>query len=452
MATDFPIYDYKSNMVGGGAKLFKEINMPALEEELIGLRREFHRYPELGALEFRTTARIVEELERLGLSVRYGSVIHTKDKMFALPSPDDIARHLVRAKEEGARPEILEKMRGGFTGCVAEINGAYPGPTICIRVDIDCNDLQETEDSCHIPVKKGFSSVHPECMHACGHDAHAAIGIGVAKLLCACRSQLHGKVVLIFQPDEEGLRGAASLTHSGVLSGCDYFFGVHVGLKDMPVGTVAASAHGFLAISKFDAVFQGQSAHAGVAPDQGKNALAAAATAMLNMLAIPRHHAGITRINVGTLHGGDGRNIIPSRAVLGIETRGANTEINTYMEKTAKRICYTAAEMHECSCEIRFMGGADSAECDDALVRKTASILSKVEGVDRVIEDFDFGASEDVVTMMEQVQANGGQATELIIGMPLVASHHNDRFDIDERVIGIGARCLAQLALVIGAP
>ena len=88
----------------------------------------------------------------------------------------------------------------------------------------------------------------------------------------------------------------------------------------------------------------------------------------------------------------------------------------------------------------------------DLIIEKAQKAKEKYpELVDQVITDFDFGASEDVTTMIEEVQSHGGKATELIIGMPLVASHHNERFDIDERVIGIGARCLAQLALEIGA-
>ncbi|MGI6587008.1 MAG: amidohydrolase [Lutisporaceae bacterium] len=430
--------------------MFERINQDVFEQGLIALRREFHNYPELCWTEFRTTARIIEELEKLGLTVQYGPSIHKREKMFGLPDPEVLEYCWQRAKAESTRHDLIDDMRGGYTGCLTVIEGALPGPTIGIRVDIDCNELQESVDQKHRPAAEGFSSVHNNCMHACGHDAHAAIGIGTAQLLCAYRDQLRGKVILVFQPGEEGLRGAASLTAAGHFSQCDYFFSAHVGLKNLRVGTVAASAHGFMASTKFDVTFKGVSAHSGASPEEGRNALAAAATAVLNMLAIPRHHEGASRINIGHLNSGTARNIIPADATLMVETRGATSAINDYMEMSAKRICKTAADMYECSYAIHFMGAANGIECDPPLIRRTEEILAQVDGVDEVLSDFNLGGCEDVTTIMREVQSHGGQVTELIFGMPLVAPHHNNFFDIDERVIAIGARCFAQIALMIG--
>jgi len=287
-------------------------------------------------------------------------------------------------------------------------------------------------------------------MHACGHDAHGAIGVGVAKLLCACKDQLRGRVLLVFQPGEEGLRGAASLTAAGHFSGCDYFFGGHVGLLDgLVVGTVAAGGHGFLASTKFDAMFHGVASHA-AAPERGRNAIAAAAAATLGMLSISRHHEGSSRINVGTFHGGTGRNVIPAEAELTIETRGSTTEINEYMEAEAKRVCQAAADMYGCTLETRFMGSAGCIVCDEPLVDHTIEVLSQMEGVDSILRDINFGGGEDVTTMMRDVQEHGGQVIELVFGMPLAAPHHNDYFDVDERVIPLAARIFVKLALAAG--
>lgn len=429
--------------------MFEHIDLSALEQELIELRREFHRYPEIGWSEFRTTARIIEELEKLGLTVEYGPSIHTKENILNAPKPDTMEHFWQRAKTECGRPELIDAMRGGYTGCITEIEGALPGATIGIRVDIDCNDLEEANDPKHRPVADGFCSVHEGYMHACGHDAHAAIGIGVAKLLCACRDQLRGKVVLIFQPSEEGRNGAASMTATGRFTQFDYFWGAHVGIRDLPVGTVVAGVHGILASSKFNVTFRGRSAHAGASPELGKNALAAASTAVLNMLAIPRHHEGASRVNVGTLQAGSGRNVIPSEAKMTVETRGATSVVNQYMETAARRVCQAAADMYDCSCEMEPMGQLESAECSPDLVARTMEILSQVDGVEQVLPDIDFGACEDVATIMREVQSHGGLATEMLFGMPLIAPHHNNCFDVDEQVIMLGAKCFAQLALSI---
>jgi len=422
------------------------IDMRQLNQELVALRREFHRYPESGWTEFRTTARIIEELEKLGLTVWYGQRIHRKEKMFGLPAPEVLERCVRRAAEEGVRPELLAAMDGGFTGCVTVIEGALSGSVTGIRVDIDCNDVEESKGAEHIPVKEGFRSVHEGCMHACGHDAHAAIGIGAAKLLCANREQLHGKVILAFQPAEEGLRGAASMAETGVFDECDRFFGIHVGLMDTPTGTVAAGAKGFLASTKLDVTFHGIAAHAGMEPEKGRNALAAAAKASLEMLEIPARFTELCRVNVGALHAGTGRNVIPAKADLQIETRGETTAVNEAAEMAVRQACLAAAEAYGCTCEIRFAGAAGGGVCDASLTETAVQCLRGVDGVMQVLPTVQLRVGEDVTTIMDRVQQRGGIATEIVLGMPLPHPHHSSCFDVDERVMGLGARCLAALA------
>ena len=418
-----------------------------MEQELITLRRDFHRYPESGWTEFRTTARIIEELNREGIPVTYGRGIHAEGKRHGLPKPEVLERCLQRAESEGAPGELLSAMAGGYTGCVARIEGALPGPTTGIRVDIDCCDMEESADTEHLPVREGFRSVHEGCMHACGHDAHAAIGVGAAKLLWQARDRLRGTVILAFQPAEEGLRGAASMAEAGIFDTCDRFFGLHVGLMDAPAGTVAVSAEGFLASSKFDVTFHGLAAHAGQSPEKGRNALAAAAMATLDMLALPTRFSSRARLNVGTFHGGSGRNVIPAEAVLQVETRGDDTAENHGLEQAAYDACRAAAEQYGCTCDFALMGGAGTARCDESLAEEAARILRQVEGLGEVIPSVRLTVGEDVVTLMERVQQRGGRATELIFGMPLPYPHHSSRFDAEERLLALGARCLAALAL-----
>ena len=427
---------------------FNGIDMEALTQELIEIRRDFHRYAESGWTEFRTTARIIDELEKLGLPVQYGPDIHVREKMYGLPKPEVLKACWQRALGETSRPELVRAMEGGYTGCITTIEGALPGPTVGIRVDIDCNDVVESCSPDHIPAAEGFRSVHENCMHACGHDAHAAIGLGTAKILAANRDKLRGKVILVFQPGEEGLRGAASLTAKGHFSACDYFFGGHVGLLDgCETGTVCTSGHGFLCSTKFDIAIHGTPSHAGAAPEAGCNALASAATAALNMLAIPRHHEGASRINIGTLKAGSGRNVIPGEAEMTVETRGKTVEINQFMYDSAIRVCKAAAEMYGCTMESRFMGSAGNVDCDPEAIALVRRVLEHTEGVTKIVDDVDFGGGEDVTTMMRDVQAHGGKVTEMIFCMPLKAPHHNDFFDVDERVIPLGARIFAGVAL-----
>jgi len=422
------------------------MEMAALEQELTVLRREFHKFPESGWTEFRTTARIIEELEKLGLTVRYGREIHVPEKMLGLPKPSVLETCWQRAAGETERHDLLEGMRGGFTGCVTVVEGALPGPTVGIRVDIDCNDVEESREEDHRPVKEGFRSVHSGCMHACGHDAHTAIGIGIAKVLAEKQASLRGRVVLAFQPAEEGLRGAASLTAAGIFDQCDVLFGLHVGLVDAPVGTVAASCRGFLASSKFDVTFHGRAAHAGLCPEEGRNAVAAAARATLDLLEIPSRSSGFSRVNVGTFRGGSGRNVIPAQAEIAVETRGESTAVNREVEAEAVRLCEAAAQAYGCTCEVKSMGAAGTAVCDPALTERSAELLKQVKGVREVLGEVKLAIGEDVTTIMERVQQRGGQATELIFAMPLTAPHHNEGFDVDEAVVGLAVRAMTELA------
>ena len=420
------------------------------EQRLISLRREFHMYPEAGWTEFRTTVRIIEELMSEGIPVRWGKDIHSPEHMLGLPSADILEQAWQQALKQTGREDILAPMRGGYTGCIAEIDGALPGKTTVLRVDIDSCQLDESSDISHIPAKEGFASRYPGCMHACGHDAHAAIGVGAAKLLWQRRDKLCGTVYVLFQPAEEGLRGAASMTVSALPEGCNHLIGLHVGVLDRPSGTVAASSHGFLSSTKLDILFHGKAAHAGICPELGRNALAAGAKAALELLALPEKHSGLCRVNVGTFHAGSGRNVIPAEAHLAVETRSDDSEQNVQLCYEAKAICSEAANAYGCTVDILKMGGANGAECDASLAEHVSYVLDRMPQVTQVLTSVPFGGSEDITTIMRAVQTGGGQATELIIASPLIAPHHSSRFDIDEKVIPLGAEILFELGLSLG--
>ncbi|WP_371362231.1 Indole-3-acetyl-aspartic acid hydrolase [Sporomusa rhizae] len=170
------------------------------------------------------------------------------------------------------------KDAGGKTGVVGIMDFGKPGYTVALRFDMDANDLMELADDSHRPFRENFSSINEGAMHGCGHDGHAAMGLGIAEVLAEMKDELIGKVKLIFQPAEEGARGAKCMTEKGIVDGVDYMLGVHLGLNAQKTGMVACSSASFQESIKTNAVFKGISAHAGAAPQQGRNALLAAAT------------------------------------------------------------------------------------------------------------------------------------------------------------------------------
>ena len=151
---------------------------------------------------------------------------------------------------------------------------------------MDAVDGVEDETANHRPWREGFASINRGAMHSCGHDGHTAIGLAVAEVLVNQKEGLFGTLKLIFQPAEEGVRGAKAMTEKGIVDDVDFLLGMHLGGPLRKTGQIGCDTPGFLATTKVDAIFTGVPAHAGAAPEQGKNAALAAAAAMLNLHAI----------------------------------------------------------------------------------------------------------------------------------------------------------------------
>ena len=214
--------------------------------------------------------------------------------LFGGESPEEqLEAESQRALQQGAVQPYAERARGGFTGVIGILD-CGEGPTIAMRFDIDALGVFEDEGMEHLPAYEGFCSVNDGVMHACGHDGHVSIGLGVAEILMNCREQLRGKVKLIFQPAEEGVRGAKSIVEHGHLDDVDYVIGNHMGDSaggDYQIGLTYGST---LASTKMDIYFTGRAVHAGAIPEKGNNAMLSAATAVLNLQAIPRSSEGDT--------------------------------------------------------------------------------------------------------------------------------------------------------------
>ena len=422
----------------------------ALYPKMVEQRRDFHKYAESGWTEFRTGAIVAETLSQLGFEVQCGSQVFDEATMMGVPDAEVLAEHQKRAVNEGALPKWVDQMTGGKTGVVGILKGDQPGPVVALRFDFDANDLVESKKPEHKPNQGGYASVHPEAAHGCGHDGHAAMGLCLAELLVNHKANLQGTVKLIFQPAEEGVRGARSMMEAGVVDDVDYFMGAHLGFMVKDNNGFSANAKGFLATSKLDAIFKGAPAHAGAAPQDGRNALLAASTAAVNLHAISRHGDGTTRINVGQLQAGSGRNVLPAQGVLKLETRGENTELNEYMERRARQIIEAAAQMYECEVEIKAMGGAACAESHPELASRLTE-LAKESGIFKlVVEECFLGGSEDCAYFMERVNTKGGQAVYMAIGSEIAAGHHEAEFDFNEPSMqnGVSIMALAVMDLI----
>ncbi|EMA69602.1 amidohydrolase [Halorubrum kocurii] len=409
-----------------------------IRDRLASVRRRFHRHPEPAWREFLTTATLVEEIRSIGVDeLAIGPDAYDPADRMAVPDAD-LGPWVERARDRGADPELLDRMTGGNTGAVAVLDRGE-GPSIGLRVDIDGLFIEESTDPDHDPVDEGFRSEIDGTMHACGHDVHMTWGLAVLEAIA--ESDFAGRLVVFFQPAEETGGGGHPMAESRFADDLDYLLAVHVGL-DHPTGEVVAGIEKPLAMAHLDATFEGTSAHAGKAPNEGDNAMQAMGTAIVNAYGIPRHADGMTRVNVGKAEAGTASNVIAERAHLEAEVRGETTELMEFMHHRFERAVRAAATMHGCRGTVDLVSKSPRADSDPELQALVTDVAEGVDGVDTVLPAADFGASEDATFLMERVQEAGGLATYLIVGTDHPTSHHTPTFDVDERSIRHGVDVL----------
>lgn len=404
-------------------------------DELISTRRHLHTMPEEGWSEFTTTAYIVEKLRKLGYEVLMGKKVINPDNCLGR-SQKVVDAGLAYARKNGVSEALLKEM-DGLTGCVGVMDTGRPGPTLAIRFDIDCVPVTESTDADHIPAKEGFCSTRPGLMHACGHDAHTSTGLAVAHWFADHKDEMKGKLKILFQPAEEGVRGAAGMAASGIVDDADYFLGAHIAMM-CKTGELSVKPYGFLCTTKLDVTYTGRPAHAGVEPNAGRNAMAAACNAFVQLLGIARHGSGMTRINVGQLIAGEGRNVIPSHALMKMEVRGETGDINQYMYDAAVALIKGCAISQGCEYKIEKMGEAVDLTNDEELVDVLTKAGEAVEGMTVRKDPMNFGGSEDATILARRVQAHGGKAALFVIGANRPSGHHTSKFDIDEKALDQG--------------
>lgn len=402
---------------------------PIEEQDLIARRRSIHAMPEAGWTEFIATASAVKYFEGLGYEVRCGREII--DPMYVRGrNPDEVTLSEAKARAHGVAESMLERM-SGITGLVATYDTGKPGRTIAIRIELDALYMDEPEDVTHIPFREGFASRRQGVMHACGHDGHQSVAYALARFVVENRHNLSGRVKFIFQPGEEGSRGAYPMVKSGCVDDVDLLLCAHIAV-DIKAGTVVAAPEKFLCTTKIDFMFEGEASHAGMQPQIGRNALLAAADASLLLMALPRHSDGMTRVNVGTMHAGEGRNVVASHAKLEVEVRGENEAINQSLTRIALQRAEGCAMAFGVRCRHQIMGEAVDFVPDDSVTQMISICAHRARRCNKVLATAPLNSSDDATLMIRRVQSLGGKAGYFLVGAALADQHEHASVDFDE--------------------
>ncbi len=425
-----------------------EQKLKSIAATISEIRRDIHKYPELGWNEYRTTSIIAKFFQNLGYEVHLGDKAIKASSRLAPPSAEQCAEARERAILQGADPELVQQMGDGLTGLWLDIGQAGSGPILALRFDIDALRTVESCESSHRPKSEKFVSCNTGYMHACGHDGHVAIGLGLALILHDIRNSLKGVVRLIFQPAEEMGQGAKAMLDAGVMQDVQELIGIHLGVQANDAKTLICGTSDFLAVTSFQLTYTGKAAHAGLAPQEGQNALMAAMTATQGMLSISRHGLGETRVNVGQLMVIDGApNVIPAKVWLAGETRGIDSDLDSWMQGEVMRICSAAANMWNCEFEFKRVGSCINGYSDESLAQEVYDIAKDMPCFENIVLGARFLASEDFTWLMQDVQERGGKGTYIQVGVDLSAGHHNEKFDFDEGGLMRGVELLARLVI-----
>ena len=400
-------------------------------------RREFHKYPENGWHEFRTSARVAEILTGMGYEVAMGpDVIEPA----SVGEPERLTQEQVKAEMEravaqGANPDFVARTNG-WPGVMAVLDTGRPGPVSAMRFEIDCLPYDEPQKAGYRPFAEGYLSCNPQSVHACGHDGHTAIGLGIAGELQKRKEHLCGKIKLFFQPAEETFYGAQSIVDKGHLDDVMNFIAVHIALsaenKPLPSHTVACGCRDFLSDRQLDVYLEGRAAHPCGASQEGRNALLAACSAALNIHSIAPHEAGLCRVNVGEIHAGVCANTIAPNAMMRIEYRGQYPEISAYAGKRIFDILDGTAKAYDLTYHYVDYGEVPAGASDPAMMEIIQRAAKKVPWFETVYFEGNVGGTDDAAVMLTKVQQNGGIGTYVGIGADTTGPVHNPEFDFDE--------------------
>ena len=315
------------------------------------------------------------------------------------------------------------------------LRGAFPGRAVALRADMDALPVREATGA-------EYASRVPGVMHACGHDVHTAAVLGAAALLSRHRAALHGSVVFLFEPDEEGQGGARRMVDAGCMAGVGAVFGAHVS-PDLPLGTVGVRFGKFYAASDtFTVTVLGKSAH-GAQPEKGIDALAAAARMVTALKALPSGPGpGSGLLSVGTLRAGAAGNIIAGRAVFSGILRTLGPDSRAAMKRAFARTLEELAAETGTAVEIELRKSYDgivNTDGETALVRETAVELLGPEKVVELREPV--MATEDFGCLIDAASGSFYH-----IGAGCGAPLHSPEFLPDDRAVVTAAALHAAVA------
>ncbi|MCA2226617.1 amidohydrolase [Nonomuraea aurantiaca] len=410
-------------------------------EQLRALRREVHRNPEPAFVEIGTAARIKQAIDGLPVRVLTGKDAHDLSSVVNYPSPQTLDEWEARAVASGVPAESARYFRENGTAMVVDLAGDRPGPRWGLRIDIDALPMRESADPAHFPVANGFAATNG-AMHACGHDANVAMGVGLLHRLAD--RDFAGSLRILFQPAEEGVRGAQTMIDAGAADPIDTMLAVHMA-GEMAMGSVVGSFTGGMATRKLKVDFTGRASHAAGSPETGRNALLTAAMAALGIMAIPRFSSADTRLNVGTLVAGDGVNIVPSSAVMTCEARATDDEVVDELVDRIRSVVEGAARTQGVGAALAVMGQSSTVSPDDEVIDRIVEVAGALPEVVEVIRTQAFAGSDDANLLIRHVQRRGGKGAYLMIGGGSPGPHHSADFDVVEEAIPIGIDILASL-------
>ncbi|MBI3979970.1 MAG: amidohydrolase [Chloroflexi bacterium] len=375
-------------------------------EQLIELRRDFHRHPELAYHEERTTRVIADRLAELGVEARLGV--------------------------------------GGPTGVVGLLRGSRPGPTLLIRADIDALPVQEQNE---VP----YRSEHPGLMHACGHDGHTAVVLTVSEILAARSERLPGTVKLVFQPAEEQANGARRMVEAGVMEDphVDGVLSFHL-WNNLPVGKVGVRPDAiFASADEFNLTIRGKGGH-GAMPHLAVDPIAVAGYVITALQTVTSREISPFQpavVTIGSIHGGTAFNVIADEVRLAGTVRSFQEPVRRQMLDRIEAIVRGVAEGMRASSTFELRCGAPPVVNDPRMAAIVRAAASEVVGPDNAFACEPSTTGDDVSEFM-----NRAPGCYFLVGSANPSrsptySHHHPRFDFDEAALPIATETLVRAAL-----